>query len=115
MNDILKISYLLPLALILMIIGGGSLFSGGAQLNVCHVRVFRSSWESSTRDLVAVISGILVIVLAGALTKDDWVKHPGQSTGNIIAAFDKSYDPLIESLSQGILHPKLFGRYRMIS
>jgi hypothetical protein len=111
MRDMLKNSTLVPLVLIILVVVGSFIFSGATQLNACHVRVLRSSCESSAREVVAGILSIILIALAAAITEDNRTKHLGQATRNILAASSKSYDPLIESLSQGILHPKLFGNY----
>lgn len=110
MRDILK-NLLFPLALIVLVIVGSFMFSGAAQLNTCHVRVFHSSCESSAREIVAGIASIILIALAMAITEDNQAKYLGQSTRNIIAPSSTFHDPLRRSLSQGILHPKLFGNY----
>ena len=107
-----KKSILIPLVLIVIIITGAFLFSGGTQLDICHVRVFHASCGSLNYDLAALLSSIILTILASIILEDDREKHLGQAKISAAASLNKFYNPLAESLRRGILQPKLCGHCR---
>ena len=96
------------LALIAAVIIGSYFFSGIGQLNTCHLRVFHASCGASARiyEILLITTSLLA---AFFMRKENKPEPQNTEAENISDPAILFKNPLGESLSQGIIHPKLFG------
>lgn len=117
--NIRRSTVLLGLVVIVLLVAfAGSCFSAGTfQENVCHIRVyFSSTADAPIYDILAIIIFAFLIVHSAGLMDDDFSDHVTDAfLGQTVrreernSFIKKLYNPLLQSLRSGILHPRLDG------